>query len=166
MKLLLDLDTHRCSACGACAIACMDQNDIDPRETAPFRSAFCVETCTGEGDKRTYLSMACMHCADAPCVPACPSACLAKDAETGFTLYDNQNCIGCHSCAMACPFGVPSFNSQGKMEKCDGCSVRLAHGMEPACVRVCPTGALRVYTEEAYRAVHGSRSILRVLQLL
>ena len=166
MKLILDLDTHRCSACGACAIACMDQNDIDPRETAPFRSAFCVETCTGEGDKRTYLSMACMHCADAPCVPACPSACLAKDAETGFTLYDNQNCIGCHSCAMACPFGVPSFNSQGKMEKCDGCSVRLAHGMEPACVRVCPTGALRVYTEEAYRAVHGSRSILRVLQLL
>ena len=67
---------------------------------------------------------------------------------------------------MACPFGVPSFNREGKMEKCDGCSVRLAHGMEPACVRVCPTGALRVYTEEAYRAVHGSRSILRVLQLL
>ena len=72
MKLILDLDTHRCSACGACAIACMDQNDIDPRETAPFRSAFCVETCTGEGDKRTYLSMACMHCADAPLRPGLP----------------------------------------------------------------------------------------------
>ena len=157
---------EKCSACGACAVACMDQNDIDPDRELPFRNVFCVDRRDSAGVESVCASLSCMHCADAPCVPACPSACLAKDAETGFTLYDNQNCIGCHSCAMACPFGVPSFNSQGKMEKCDGCSVRLAHGMEPACVRVCPTGALRVYTEEAYRAVHGSRSILRVLQLL
>ena len=166
MKLYLDLDMENCSACGACAVACMDQNDIDPDRELPFRNVFCVDRRDSAGVESVCASLSCMHCADAPCVPACPSACLAKDAETGFTLYDNQNCIGCHSCAMACPFGVPSFNSQGKMEKCDGCSVRLAHGMEPACVRVCPTGALRVYTEEAYRAVHGSRSILRVLQLL
>ena len=166
MKLYLDLDMDKCSACGACAVACMDQNDIDPDRELPFRNVFCVDRRDSAGVESVCASLSCMHCADAPCVPACPSACLAKDAETGFTLYDNQNCIGCHSCAMACPFGVPSFNSQGKMEKCDGCSVRLAHGMEPACVRVCPTGALRVYTEEAYRAVHGSRSILRVLQLL
>ena len=166
MKLYLDLDMEKCSACGACAVACMDQNDIDPDRELPFRNVFCVDRRDSAGVESVCASLSCMHCADAPCVPACPSACLAKDAETGFTLYDNQNCIGCHSCAVACPFGVPSFNSQGKMEKCDGCSVRLAHGMEPACVRVCPTGALRVYTEEAYRAVHGSRSILRVLQLL
>ena len=166
MKLYLDLDMEKCSACGACAVACMDQNDIDPDSELPFRNVFCVDRRDSAGVESVGASLSCMHCADAPCVPACPSACLAKDAETGFTLYDNQNCIGCHSCAMACPFGVPSFNREGKMEKCDGCSVRLAHGMEPACVRVCPTGALRVYTEEAYRAVHGSRSILRVLQLL
>ena len=166
MKLYLDLDMEKCSACGACAVACMDQNDIDPDRELPFRNVFCVDRRDSAGVESVCASLSCMHCADAPCVPACPSACLAKDEETGFTLYDNQNCIGCHSCAMACPFGVPSFNSQGKMEKCDGCSVRLAHGMEPACVRVCPTGALRVYTEEAYRDVHGSRSILRVLQLL
>lgn len=166
MKLYLDLDMEKCSACGACAVACMDQNDIDPDSELPFRNVFCVDRWDSAGVESVCASLSCMHCADAPCVPACPSACLAKDAETGFTLYDNQNCIGCHSCAMACPFGVPSFNREGKMEKCDGCSVRLAHGMEPACVRVCPTGALRVCTEEAYRAVHGSRSILRVLQLL
>ncbi|MCQ4866031.1 4Fe-4S dicluster domain-containing protein [Pseudoflavonifractor phocaeensis] len=166
MKLYLDLDMEKCSACGACAVACMDQNDIDPDSELPFRNVFCVDRRDSAGVESVCASLSCMHCADAPCVPACPSACLAKDAETGFTLYDNQNCIGCHSCAMACPFGVPSFNREGKMEKCDGCSVRLAHGMEPACVRVCPTGALRVCTEEAYRAVHGSRSILRVLQLL
>lgn len=30
------------------------------------------------------------------------------------------------------------------MQKCDGCATRVHMGMEPACVRVCPTGALRL----------------------
>lgn len=166
-KMIFDFDPSKCTACLACVMACMDQNDIDAaHHQHPFRNAAELESEDGGSQKFSFLSVACMHCEDAPCVMGCPSSCLYKDPESGLTLYDNTNCIGCHSCAMACPFGVPSFNSQGKMEKCDGCSVRLAHGMEPACVRVCPTGALRVYTEEAYRAVHGSRSILRVLQLL
>ena len=29
MKRYIDLDLEKCSACGACAVACMDQNDID-----------------------------------------------------------------------------------------------------------------------------------------
>lgn len=166
MKLILDLDTHRCSACGACAIACMDQNDIDPRETAPFRSAFCVETCTGEGDKRTYLSMACMHCADAPCVLACPSGCITKDPETGFTLCDNTNCIGCHSCAMACPFGAPSFRADGKMQKCDGCYARIKMGMQPACVHNCPTEALRLVDEQELKESRIQGSLKKIADRL
>ena len=166
MKLYLDLDMEKCSACGACAVACMDQNDYDPKAgSAPFRTIFEME----HGDGKpvfTHYSVACMHCKDAPCVLACPSGCLRKDPVSGFTVYDNENCIGCHSCAMACPFGVPSFNAQGKMEKCDGCSVRIAHGMEPACVRVCPTGALKLYREEEYEQAHQGRSVRRLLEVL
>ena len=79
---------------------------------------------------------------------ACPSACIAKDPETNLTIFDNTNCIGCHSCAMACPFGIPSFNEEGKMQKCDGCAVRIQNGLEPACVRACPVGALRLVSSE------------------
>ena len=163
MKLYLDLDMEKCSACGACAVACMDQNDIDPRTRAPFRNVFCLDKRDGDQVKAAYASLACMHCDDAPCIPACPSGCLKKDESTGFTVYDNDNCIGCHSCAMAGPFGVPTFNEAGKMEKCDGCYVRVAHGMEPACVRVCPTGALRLYTEEEYQAVQAGKSVHKLL---
>ena len=163
MKLYLDLDMEKCSACGACAVACMDQNDIDPRTRAPFRNVFCLDKRDGDQVKAAYASLACMHSHDAPCIPACPSGCLKKDESTGFTIYDNDNCIGCHSCAMACPFGVPTFNEAGKMEKCDGCYVRVAHGMEPACVRVCPTGALRLYTEEEYQAVQTGKSVHKLL---
>ena len=50
-----------------------------------------------------YLSISCRHCADAPCVAGCPTGCLQKDLATGMTVYDRSKCIGCHSCAMACP---------------------------------------------------------------
>jgi Fe-S-cluster-containing dehydrogenase component len=45
---------------------------------------------------------------------------------------------------MACPYGIPSFGSDGKMIKCDGCYVRLHRGMKPACVKACPVGALKL----------------------
>lgn len=45
MKLYLDLDMEKCSACGACAVACMDQNDIDPTRQAPFRNVYCLDQC-------------------------------------------------------------------------------------------------------------------------
>ena len=160
MGFVFDLDMDRCSACGACAVACMDQNDIDTQRCeAPFRVVQDLEDRNGVC---TYISLACMHCADAPCVDACPCGCLRKDASTGFTLYDTTNCIGCHSCAMACPFGAPSFGADGKMKKCDGCFVRVQQGLEPACVRNCPTNALKLIREEEYKGVQIGRSLQKL----
>lgn len=145
MGLTLDLDLKKCTSCGACAIACMDQNDIDVEQgIRPFRTVFDWENREKDSPKFVHISIACMHCEDAPCVTACSSACISKDRETNLTIFDNTNCIGCHSCAMACPFGIPSFNEEGKMQKCDGCVVRIQNGLEPACVRACPVGALRL----------------------
>ena len=166
MKRYIDLDLEKCSACGACAVACMDQNDIDIQTEIPFRHVFMAGKNGIHGKEPIYASLACMHCSDAPCVISCPVGCLSKDGDTGFTLYDNTNCIGCHSCAMACPFGVPSFNRMGKMQKCDGCIERQLHGMEPACTRVCPTGALKCYTEEEYETARIEKSVKKVLDAL
>lgn len=157
MGYVIDLDPERCVACGACAIACMDQNDTDV-EYGSFRNIYQVEE-EHKGDvEYTFLSIGCMHCEDAPCIKGCPTGCLKKDEETGFTIYDNTNCIGCHSCAMACPFGAPQFNEQHKMVKCDGCVDRVKEGLEPACVRVCPFFALNLYTEEEYQEVKRKRA--------
>lgn len=167
MKIILDLDMEKCISCGACAVACMDQNDIDVEHgQAPFRTVFTLEEPKDGSVKMTNLSVACMHCDDAPCIKGCPAGCLRKDPDTNLTVYDNTNCIGCHSCAMACPFGAPSFNKDGKIQKCDGCAVRVAHGMKPACVKVCPFDALRVYTEEEYQQVHHDRSLKRLSKVI
>ena len=161
MKMIFDLDMDRCCACGACAVACMDQNDIEITEEPPLRKVFAMEGTNGHA----YISMACMHCEDAPCIVTCPVGCLSKD-ERGLTVYDSTSCIGCHSCAMACPFGAPTYNRFGKMQKCDGCAERLSHGLEPACVRTCSLGALKVYTEEEYAKVHTERSLRKIAEKL
>ena len=90
-----------------------------------------------------YVSLACMHCEDAPCVLACPTTALQRSGEPAVVRVDAGLCIGCHGCAIACPYGVPRFGADGRMHKCDLCADRVAAGLEPACVRVCPTGALR-----------------------
>lgn len=146
MGKVIDLDVHKCTACGACAVACMDQNDLNVSEgESPFRIVCDLED---ENGRYEYYSIACFHCDDAPCIRACPCNCLSKDEETGFTVYDSTNCIGCHSCAMACPFGAPSYGTDGKMIKCDGCAERVKQGLEPACVRNCTTGALTITDEQ------------------
>lgn len=162
MKHIFVFDQDKCAACSACMMGCLDQNDTDlAAGDQCFRQTFDNEVTLEDGGVYcAYISAACMHCTDAPCIAACPVGCLSKDPETGFTVYDNTNCIGCKSCAMACPFGAPSFNGKGKMEKCDGCYLRLKYGMEPACVRVCPTGALRMVTEEEYEKAHEEHSLV------
>ena len=105
MKRYLYFDSEKCSACGACALACMDQNDIDLAAGGScYRRTFDQEIEEADGSNTcVYLSAACMHCTDAPCIDACPAGCLGKDPETGFTVYDNTNCIGCKSCEAVCP---------------------------------------------------------------
>lgn len=145
MKKYIFFDAAKCSACGACTLACMDQNDTDAAlGQLAYRHTFVLENKAGA---QGFYSVSCMHCADAPCVIGCPSGCLTKDSETGFTLYDTSYCIGCHSCAMACPYGIPTFGTDGKMQKCDACIERQRNGLLPACVKVCPTGALVLLTE-------------------
>ena len=165
MKYHLVFDPDRCCACHACSVACMDQNntDVDAGEL-PLRMVFNEEL-SQEGELEcAYLSTACAHCEDAPCIMACPVGCLKKDPDTGMTIYDNDNCIGCRSCGMACPFGAPRYlPDNGKMIKCDGCNERLKAGLEPACVRACTFGALQCLSEKEYQGAVQAKALRAIL---
>ena len=141
-RLAIDLDMSKCVSCGACAIACMDQNDIElDAGKGPFRCVFDME----EREGFSHLSLACMHCVDAPCIVGCPSACIHKDPETNLTVFDTTNCIGCHSCAMACPYGVLKSDRVEHKEimKCNMCVHRTQDGSpKPMCVELCPMEAI------------------------
>lgn len=46
----------------------------------------------------------CHHCAEAPCVDACPIGCLYSDDE--HVGVHPGKCIGCRNCVLACPYGA------------------------------------------------------------
>ncbi len=85
----------------------------------------------------------CRKCEEAPCVTACPKEALEKQPDGNLKRY-SMRCIGCNTCALACPFGaiypeiIPYLTSQ-----CDYCSGRLEDGEEPLCVKTCPEGAIK-----------------------
>jgi len=135
------LDVDRCTGCHACELACAIENGL-PWGTS-WRTVFPVNGERLAGLPSFHLSLACQHCADAPCVAGCPARALRRDAATGTVRLDGDACLGCRYCSWACPFDAPKFDDRTRtMTKCTGCAPRLREGREPACVEQCPTGAL------------------------
>jgi Fe-S-cluster-containing dehydrogenase component len=91
-----------------------------------------------------YKRKTCNHCNN----PACASACLTKamlKTEEGPVIWREEKCMGCRSCMISCPFGIPKFDyhsSNPKIQKCRMCFERLQEGQLPVCVENCPAGAV------------------------
>jgi anaerobic dimethyl sulfoxide reductase subunit B len=155
-------DSSRCTGCKTCMLACKDFKDL-PAEVN-FRRVY--EYAGGawtedEGAWREdvfayYTSISCNHCADPACIKVCPTGAMHKRAD-GFVVVDETLCIGCKSCAMACPYGAPQYSAvKGHMTKCDGCYERVAAGLKPVCVGACPLRALDLGPVDVLRAEHGT----------
>jgi len=85
----------------------------------------------------------CMHCADPGCLKACPAPGAIVQYSNGIVDFHEENCIGCGYCITGCPFNIPRLSKKdNKAYKCTLCSDRVAVGLEPACVKTCPTGAI------------------------
>jgi formate dehydrogenase iron-sulfur subunit len=90
-----------------------------------------------------------MHCADPGCLKACPAPGAIVQYANGIVDFHEENCIGCGYCIAGCPFDVPRISKKDhKAYKCTLCSDRVAVGLEPACIKACPTGALVFGTKE------------------
>ena len=91
----------------------------------------------------------CMHCADPGCLRACPADGAIVQYTNGIVDFQQENCIGCQYCVSGCPFDIPKFNpATKKVYKCTLCSDRVAAGLEPACIKACPTGCLKFGTKD------------------
>ena len=91
----------------------------------------------------------CMHCADPGCLAACPADGAIVQYANGIVDFQQENCIGCQFCVSGCPFNIPKFNpNTKKVYKCTLCSDRVGAGLEPACIKSCPTGCLHFGTKE------------------
>ncbi len=151
------IDISKCIGCKACQAACMEWNDLrdavgesqgvydNPRDLTD-QSWTVMRFYEVEPDgKLEWLIRkdGCMHCADPGCLKACPSPGAIVQYANGIVDFKEENCIGCGYCITGCPFNIPRISKKdSKAYKCTLCSDRVAVGLEPACVKTCPTGAI------------------------
>ncbi|UCG77824.1 MAG: hydrogenase 2 operon protein HybA [Nitrospirota bacterium] len=92
----------------------------------------------------SFIKQHCLHCIAPTCVSVCPVAALKKDPDNGIVYYEEDRCIGCRYCMLACPFRVPQYEYEKafpQVRKCQLCRHRIKEGSFSACCEFCPTGA-------------------------
>jgi len=158
------IDVTKCIGCKACQVACMEWNDtrdavgtnhgvydnpMDLTENSWTVMRYS-EVETDRGLEWLIRKDGCMHCANPGCLKACPAPGAIVQYSNGIVDFHEENCIGCGYCITGCPFNIPRLSKKdSKVYKCTLCSDRVAAGLEPACVKTCPTGAIVFGTKEA-----------------
>ncbi|EDM24281.1 4Fe-4S dicluster domain-containing protein [Caminibacter mediatlanticus] len=149
-------DPKKCIGCLNCELACAASHEgIDIEEA--YERALAGEKMIHRNEvvKLNDLTapIQCMQCENAPCVEACPIDIIKYEGD--YVKIYEEDCIGCRSCAIVCPFGAvvmaesPYDNVSGLIAmKCDLCG-----GVEntQACVEICPTHAIELIDYVEYR---------------
>ena len=136
------LDSGTCIGCHACTVACKSEHDVPLGVNRTWLKY--VETGSFPETDRSFSVMRCNHCQDAPCMEICPTSALYR-ADNGVVDFNDADCIGCKGCMNACPYDAIYINpATSTAHKCNFCNHRVTEGLEPACVIVCPTQAIRV----------------------
>jgi len=151
------IDVTKCIGCKACQSACQEWNDL--REEIGINEGSYQNPHDLTANSWTLMRFAeteqngtlewlirkdgCMHCADPGCLKACPSPGAIVRYSNGIVDFHEEHCIGCGYCIAGCPFDIPRLSKKdSKVYKCTLCSDRVAVGLEPACIKACPTQAL------------------------
>jgi formate dehydrogenase beta subunit len=157
------IDTTTCIGCKACEVACQEWNDLRPVATEQTGTYQTLPTLDAnywnlirfnerefEGGFAWLMRKdQCMHCDEPGCLAACPAPGAIVQYANGIVDVNPDQCIGCKYCETGCPFDVPRFSrTTGKMAKCTLCVDRVSVGLEPACIKACPTGCLHFGTKE------------------
>ncbi len=161
MRYGMAIDLKRCVGCNACTIACRAKNGtsagirhhrVEKHEVGKYPAA-----------RMEFRPIPCMHCQEPACLAVCPTGATYKRSD-GLVLIDQNKCIGCRYCVLACPYevrqsvgkvehyfgrsGVTPYEAmkhadldKGTVVKCDFCVDRLEAGLLPACVVTCPAQA-------------------------
>ena len=152
------IDTTRCIACKGCQIACKQWNNLPAEKTKnhgnyqnPPDFSFTTYKLVRMNEEITdgklnwlFFPDQCRHCLIPPCLLwAQNTDAIYQDEETGAVVYTSETRnLKAEDVIGACPYDVPRSDKSGILGKCTMCDDRVKQGMQPACVKTCPTGCL------------------------
>ncbi|MEC4272529.1 DMSO/selenate family reductase complex B subunit [Adlercreutzia sp. R25] len=152
-----------CIGCRTCVIACKDKNDLPVgtkyRRLIEYAGGDWQEqdgVCSVSNFFAYHIAATCNHCANPACVDQCPTGAMTKDPENGIVYVQKDVCIGCGTCAEACPYDVPKVREETNISgKCDMCRDLVAQGEQPACVASCLARCIKWGDIKELRAEYG-----------
>lgn len=101
MNRFIMANSQQCLGCHACEIACvMAHND----EQHVLSQHHFHPRITVIKHQQQRSAVTCHHCEDAPCARSCPNGAISHVDDS--IQVNQQKCIGCKSCVVACPFGT------------------------------------------------------------
>lgn len=169
------IDTTLCTACRGCQIACKNWNQNGASMTKNTGSHQNPPELDGNTFKLVHFSEVekngkvawyffaeqCRHCLDPPCKDAIEGYVeggVIQDEKTGAVVYtDKAKGAKFNEVKDSCPYNIPRARNDGNIVKCTMCLDRLNAGLIPACVKVCPTGAMNFGDREEIMAMAQKR---------
>jgi len=161
------VDTSRCTACRGCQIACKEWHELPANKTTQHKwgshqnpqdlnannyKLVRFNEHLEDGKVRwNFFPDQCRHCDLAPCKEMGDmyiEEAIVKDEKTGAVIFTDKtkgfSKEQYEEIKDACPYNIPRRNEKtGVLAKCTMCNDRIHNGMPPACVKVCPTGAMQ-----------------------
>lgn len=145
MTRALIIDPTKCDGCHACEAAC---STLKEGQSNPFMSRIRAMAFPEEF---FFYPNVCIQCEVPLCSLPCPTSALKKNPETGVVELDQDLCVGCKMCLLACPFGAIAIVNDFPA-KCDLC------GGDPICVKHCEPRA--IIFGEAPKAADSDRLVI------
>lgn len=149
MNRFIMTDNLRCIGCHRLAKFLCVMAHNNEQHVLSSRQFIPRITVLKQGSRRSAVT--CHHCENAPCAQRCPNGAIARINDS--VQVNQQKCIGCKACVVACPFGTMEMvvtpladgHVKASAHKCDLCHDRP---QGPACVENCPADALTLVTEK------------------
>lgn len=158
-------DPDKCIGCINCELACAASHmgvDIEKAYSLAEQGVELVSRNKVVKVDGKTAPMQCMQCPDAPCLEGCPVDIIKF--EDDFVKYYEDDCIGCTSCDMVCPYGAVVMAANTKADApvsqmvaltCDLCG---GEDNKQACINICPTDAISLIDYEQFNKMNLSRA--------
>ncbi len=153
------LDPTKCVGCRVCESMCSLANE---GETNPAKARIKVVRNTMDSLIPNSIPVYCQQCERASCELVCPAHAISRNTA-GALIVDEEKCLGCKLCEIACPVGAITVSPEKHVAvKCNLCANA---GGEPQCAKHCYREAIRVIPVEKVGKVKANSGSGKLLEL-